>query len=147
MRCSFVVSDFEKVIKDFAKKMDKKVNDVTRESAFSIFRNITAKTVVGNAGIWETKYPPAGYVGGHLKASLQINAETQDTNTVATSWSPQSNPHPSLPPLKKDPTIYINSNLPYSMRVLQENWSSQTPKNMADKAVKKEYLKLKRLSA
>ena len=144
MRFNCVVSDFEKVIKKFAKDTDTKINDVVKKTSFAIFREMTFKTAVGNWSSWKApRRPYIGYVGGQLRSSLIIGTRNNTRDTANSSAVPV----PKLPPLKQDPIVYINSNLPYSMRVLQEGWSKQTPKNMVDKAVKRQYDKLKAFSA
>lgn len=130
----------DKVINDFHKRVDKDVKTIVKETAFKIYREITAKTAVGNPDIWKG-FKPVGYVGGRLRASLTISQGTPDLS-IAPKGSVNV-PVPKLGKLKDDPTIYITNNLPYAERVLNDGWSAQTPENMAENAVRKAFLGLK----
>lgn len=133
-------AEFEKVIQKFAKETNQKVKDVTKKSALRIYRGITYKTAVGNPSSWQSANAPSGYVGGTLRASLTINAESLD-KSVAPYYT-SAYPKPKLGQLKDNPTIFIGSNLPYTDRVLLKGWSKQTPKNMAKDITLKEFKKL-----
>jgi hypothetical protein len=133
----------ENFIKEFAKKVNVKVNQVVKRTAFQIYNDITDQTAVGNPDNWKSKYAPKGYVGGRLRASLTISQDRPDLSTA--NIGATAIPKPSLPALKDDPTIFIANNLPYAHRVLMEGWSEQTPENMAENAVQKAYLDLKKV--
>ncbi len=125
----------ESDIQRFANETNQQIKQVVKKLSFKIYRNITAKTAVGNPRTWNSPYSPPGYVGGRLKASLTISEGSPNLSVAAPGTT--STPSPRLGSLPEDPTIYIASNLPYSKRVLMDGWSDQTPGDMIEDVVSK----------
>jgi hypothetical protein len=98
-----------------------------------LFRDLVANTPVGNVKLWDTKYPPKGYVGGTARASWFITSDYASTtkpvaNVPGTNDLGQSTEAEALSAAaEKVRTIWIVNNLPYIERIMEEGWSTQAP--------------------
>jgi hypothetical protein len=66
----------------FAKKAPEQARQVIRKVSIDLLTATVLRTPVGNPKLWKSK-PPAGYVGGRLRANWMVSLVAPDTSTTA----------------------------------------------------------------
>lgn len=120
-------------IAKFAEKAGANVTTVVRKVSIDTLAKVVDRTPVGNPDNWKNP-PPAGYVGGRLRANWNVSLGNPDLSTstdtdkggVATVAKGRSR----LSRADATQDIYIMNSLPYVRRIEYEGWSSQAPAGM-----------------
>lgn len=124
---------FQDQIKGFRKKVIKRSERVVRGTALSMFSRIVLATPVGNATLWDTKYPPKGYTGGRLRGNWQVSLNSAADGEVNRKdkggGSTIGKGSAVIAGHRGDGSIFISNNLPYAQAV-EDGHSKQAPAGM-----------------
>lgn len=119
-------------IRKFAEKAGANVETVVRKTTGHLLASTVLRTPVGNPSLWKGN-PPAGYVGGRLRANWNASIGMPDFSTsivrdqsggstiargngVVSQW--------------KGGDIYLMNSLPYVREIEYEGHSKQAPAGM-----------------
>lgn len=103
---------------DISDWLEEKTNKETRATAFVIMRDLTLSAAVDD---------------GFLRASFNVSiGSASDTINVTPDLSGGSTVNKNLSIIESAkgidyPTLYVENNLPYSYRVMEDGYSNQTP--------------------
>lgn len=117
----------------FAEKAGANVGTVVRKVSIDTLSKVVERTPVGDPTHWKNP-PPAGYVGGRLRANWNVSLAVPDLSTSQTtdkdgsSTTAKGSARLSRVDGKQD--IYIMNSLPYVRRIEYDGWSSQAPAGM-----------------
>jgi hypothetical protein len=127
------VADFTLDLSKFVAKAKGNTELVVKKVAVDLLSRVVQRTPVGNPSLWKSK-PPAGYVGGRLRANWNVSIGTPDFSVSATI---DANGAPTverglaaLGPLKGEADVYIMNSLPYVRPIEYEGHSKQAPAGM-----------------
>lgn len=125
-----MTSQFEIIVDRTNKKIEKTI----RGTIFKISERIMFRSPVGDPAYWQSKYKPAGYVGGAFRANWQYGFNQQPSGEVAgTDKSGRATLAKIKAGINSSPVYgihYLVNNLPYSIR-LENGWSKrQAPGGM-----------------
>lgn len=127
-----MASNFTLDLEKFAAKVPNVSKAVVDKVCIDLLAKVVLRTPVGFPPNWKSP-PPAGYVGGRLRASWNTAAGSPDT----TERDPDKSGSRAIGrgraavaarPVESD--VYITNSLPYVQRVEYEGWSSQAPVGM-----------------
>lgn len=113
----------------FAEKAKDRADTLVRDVVAYSVGQIDQRSPVGDPTTW--KHPaPKGYIGGHFRASWQLDSNGQTpTGIIATIDPSDSTMLANITAIPKDAAgrlyIYAN-NAPYARR-LEDGWSPQSP--------------------
>lgn len=119
----------------FAEKAPEQARTVVRKVALETLTRVVMRTPVGNPTLWKGK-PPAGYVGGRLRANWAVGIGAVN---VATTVSVDRSTGGEATTARLTPTIlaadglqpiYITNSLPYMREIEYEGHSRQAPAGM-----------------
>ena len=120
-------------IAKFCEKAGANVEQVVQKVGADILRSVVERSPVGNPRLWKSK-PPAGYVGGRLRANWNVSFNTPSTvTTTATDKSGGQTNARGLAILsgwKGQAEIYVMNSLPYVRPIEYTGHSSQAPAGM-----------------
>lgn len=121
---------FEKEWKKALSDIDKAIDKTMRSTALQLFAVIIKRTPVGNPSLWQND-PPAGYVGGSLRANWQatINAPASGVVSSTDGAAALNSARSVTARYKVGDDMYLTNNLPYAQRV-EDGWSQQRPQGM-----------------
>ncbi|MDT8372017.1 MAG: hypothetical protein RQ783_08520 [Gammaproteobacteria bacterium] len=127
-------SDLNRIVKKTNSKFDKLFRFVTIEALSSVVR----LSPVGNPSLWQTKYPPTGYVGGRFRGNWQVSINqpaTSELNTFdKTGAATISKGTKEANQLKAGQTSFVVNNLAYARKLeyggVGNGGSSQAPNGM-----------------
>jgi hypothetical protein len=118
-------------LRKFAEKAGANSRIVVTKFAQALLAQVVNRTPVGNPSLWKSK-PPAGYVGGRLRANWTVGLGAPDLGTdqppsaantavsrgttVIANWHGQD--------------IYLMNSMPYVREIEYEGHSSQAPAGM-----------------
>lgn len=117
----------------FAQKAPEQARTVIRKVSIDLLTNTVLRTPVGNPDLWKSK-PPAGYVGGRLRANWNVSLVEPDTTTTdVTDDSGSSTINAGTSVIDeadgvKD--ICITNSLPYALPVEYGHSGVQAPQGM-----------------
>jgi hypothetical protein len=125
------VGDFTLALEKFARKAPEKAEAVITKVCLTLHRQIVLATPVGNPDLWKSP-PPAGYVGGRLRAnwntgfgSIDRTAHGPDKSGTGTLARAQA--ELLARPVGRD--VYITNSLPYAIPI-EYGGSTQAPAGM-----------------
>lgn len=117
----------------FAQKAPEQARNVVRKVALEALSRVVLRTPVGNPSLWKGK-PPAGYVGGRLRANWAVGIGTINTATGAppdkTGQAAINRGGARIGSADGIATIYITNSLPYVREIEYEGHSRQAPAGM-----------------
>lgn len=117
----------------FAEKAKGNAQTVVRKVSIDVLSKVVMRTPVGNPSLWKSK-PPAGYVGGRLRANWFVTYENPSTLTTADKDRNGSNTilrgSSVINRATPDAPIYIMNNLPYARPVEYGHSKLQAPAGM-----------------
>lgn len=127
--------EFDKAAKEIEDALEKTV----RGASIELFGEIVRRTPVGNSSLWASD-PPAGYIGGRLRANWQADINSPPQGEIDTpDGNGSSTTSRGTSEISKytlnDKSIWFSNNLPYAERV-ENGWSSQAPQGMMRTTVK-----------
>ena len=145
---------FANDIGKFNEKVEDRAEKLLRAVSLEMFGRIVTLTPVGNTGLWKTKYPPKGYVGGRLRGNWQYTLGKPASGTLKT---PDKSGKTSIAKAANKSSIFrlggkifITNNLPYAIPI-ENGHSSQAPAGMVKitvaqfkRIIKKNLAKVKR---
>lgn len=123
---------FSLSLAEFAKAAPEQARTVVRKVSQEVLTKVVMRTPVGNPSLWKSK-PPAGYVGGRLRAnwhatfgapSFQVTAERDPAGTATIMRGTST-----INRAYGDHDIYITNSLPYAIPV-EYGHSKQAPVGM-----------------
>lgn len=117
----------------FAEVAPDKARTVVRKVALDALSRVVLRTPVGNPSLWKHK-PPAGYVGGRLRANWNVSVGAPDVSvsfrrdkagqvTIARGTN-------AITASDGERSIYIVNSLPYVREIEYEGHSRQAPAGM-----------------
>lgn len=118
-------------ISGFAKRANKRVEDVTKGLIFEIGKRVIMRSPVGDPSKWLTP-APEGYMGGRFRNNWHYKFGSSDSATRGSVDSSGSASLQSMNSVFANPASgihFIYNNLPYSIR-LEYGWSGQAPQGM-----------------
>lgn len=119
-------------LQQFAQAAPEKARTVARKVALSALESVVMKTPVGDPKLWKSP-PPAGYVGGRLRANWFVGLGAPNVAVVAKiDAGGQSTINAGAADIARadgDQPIYITNSLPYAIPV-EYGHSSQAPTGM-----------------
>jgi hypothetical protein len=130
------VGDFARSLERFAAKVPDKAETIITKVCLLLHRQIVMATPVGNPDLWKNP-PPAGYVGGRLRANWNTGFGSID----ATEHGPDKSGAATLGratvellarPKGRD--VYITNSLSYAIPI-EYGGSTQAPSGMVRVAV------------
>lgn len=120
-------------ISKFVDKAKGNVKQVVRKVGTSVLASVVSRSPVGNPKLWKSK-PPAGYVGGRLRANWNVSIHFPDQSTFL--YRDQS----GAPTIQRGikvlngwdgvGDIYVMNSLPYVRTIEYDAHSSQAPAGM-----------------
>lgn len=117
----------------FVKKAGENAGAVVRKASLDVSRSVVMMTPVGNPTLWKSK-PPAGYVGGRLRANWNASIGGPDLRTTtavdATGTATIDRMGAVLAQADGQQDIYIMNSLPYAPVIEYEGHSKQAPAGM-----------------
>ncbi|WP_426287545.1 hypothetical protein [Luteibacter sp. E-22] len=132
---SFVASSqsFALSLHAFAKKAPENARQVVRKVAIDLLTATVLRTPVGNPDLWKRK-PPAGYVGGRLRANWTVALVAPDTTTSEaidkTGSTTIAKGSQTILQSDGEDDIYIMNSLPYAIPVEYGHSGVQAPQGM-----------------
>jgi len=144
----------------FRGKTTSRCDALLRAVGIKLFSSVIKDTPVGNPDLWKQgkadakgrKKPPAGYVGGRLRANWNCSLAMPDTSTTESVNHGQAIPKMQAVCLTADrkDVLWLSNSLPYAYRIEYEGHSRQAPfgmvrrnKTRIETLVHRELLKLK----
>jgi hypothetical protein len=125
---SFAVS-----LRAFAQKAPEQVRTVIRKVSIDLLTATVLRTPVGNPDLWAHK-PPAGYVGGRLRANWNVSLVDPDTSTTNdtdnTGQAVISRGTAVIGQADGVKDICITNSLPYALPVEYGHSGVQAPQGM-----------------
>ena len=119
-------------ISRFVKKCGNNADQVVRKTVLDIGKSLIEKTPVGDATYWQSK-PPAGYVGGHARASWSHSEgtlEAKQFDTIDPSGAASTSRIMASVPVKAGGKVhFIQNSVPY-IQALEDGHSRQAPNGM-----------------
>lgn len=117
----------------FAQKAPDKARTIVRRVAIETLSRVVMRTPVGNPSLWKSK-PPAGYVGGRLRANWATSIGTPDL-TVTVRIDKQGaatiqRGSARIAAADGERPIFIMNSLPYAREIEYEGHSRQAPAGM-----------------
>lgn len=120
-------------LKAFAEKAPDRARTVVRKVAGDALTRLVQRTPVGNPTLWKSK-PPAGYVGGRLRANWNTSIGAPNlTTTLARDQVGSATITRGLSIVGAsdgEAAIYITNSLPYAREIEYEGHSRQAPAGM-----------------
>lgn len=117
----------------FAAKAPDKARAVVRKVAIDTLSRVVLRTPVGNPQMWKSK-PPAGYVGGRLRAnwntSIGAPSLTVTAKRDAAGEATIQRGRGVIAASDGEQPIYIMNSLPYVREIEYEGHSRQAPAGM-----------------
>lgn len=117
----------------FAEKAPEQARTVVRKVAIETLTRVVLRTPVGNPSLWKGK-PPAGYVGGRLRANwfTSIGVPNHATSKAIDSSGAASinRGTATINAATTDQPIYLMNSLPYVREIEYEGHSRQAPAGM-----------------
>ncbi|MGY3265802.1 hypothetical protein [Lysobacter sp. HA35] len=117
----------------FAAKAPGQARQVVRKVAIDALTRVVMRTPVGNPSLWKGK-PPAGYVGGRLRANwvASIGVPSIDTTTARDAGGSSTIARGTGTIAAADglQPIYLMNSLPYAREIEYESHSRQAPAGM-----------------
>jgi len=128
-----VADTFALDIGKFIAKAGGNVEQVVQKVGADILRSVVEKSPVGDPKFWKSK-PPAGYVGGRLRANWNVSFGTPNVSTTtATDKSGDVTNARGVAVLtgwKGEAEIYVMNSLPYVRPVEYGHSKLQAPAGM-----------------
>lgn len=128
---------------EFAKKTLQRADRLIRAVGIKTFSAVIRDTPVGDPDLWKVNEgktkpkPPAGYVGGRLRANWRCSLGMPDTSTDESTDRNRGlvavNDVCQTADRKK--TLWLSNSLPYAYRIEYEGWSRQAPEGMVRRNV------------
>lgn len=114
----------------FIAKAESHAREVVQKTAIELFAKTVERTPVGNPTLWKSK-PPAGYVGGRLRANWNTSFNSPDaTVTTSTSYNGKRSEITGKVGQWREGDIYLMNSLPYVHEIEYGNHSTQAPAGM-----------------
>jgi hypothetical protein len=123
---------FSLALRDFAEKANAKVHTVVTKFSQDILARVVNRTPVGNPSLWKSK-PPAGYVGGRLRANWTVGLGGPDLSTNQPPSAAASAVSRGSAVIAKwqGQDIYLMNSMPYVREIEYEGHSAiQAPAGM-----------------
>jgi hypothetical protein len=125
------MGQFAVQLRAFAELAGANMDLVVQKATIDLASAVILRTPVGNPENWKTK-PPAGYVGGRLRANWQFNVgapmktylQTTDHAGVVTKIQA------AVLQTGAGGVTWLTNNAPYAARIEYEGWSNQSPAGM-----------------
>ena len=118
----------------FIEKAKAAPEQVVRKVSIDLLSKVVLRTPVGNPTLWKTKYPPAGYVGGRLRANWNVSIGSPDLSTSPaidkTGGPTIASGVAALGRVDATQPVYIMNSLPYVREIEYEGHSKQAPAGM-----------------
>jgi hypothetical protein len=118
----------------FAKKAPENARQVVRKVSIDLLTATVLRTPVGNPDLWKNKNPPAGYVGGRLRANWTVALVAPDTTTTEAvdkaGSSTIAKGSQTILASDGEEDIYITNSLPYAIPVEYGHSGVQAPQGM-----------------
>lgn len=116
----------------FIKKTNQKADKVYRAIGLQMFGQIMERTPVGNPDLWKTTAPPAGYVGGRLRANWQttLSSPANGELDVTSEHIAQAQLTATVNGVTIRDTIFFTNNLPYAASIEHGHSLTQAPQGM-----------------
>jgi len=118
---------------EFAKAAPEQARTVVRKVSIDMLTKVVMRTPVGNPSLWKSK-PPAGYVGGRLRANWAVSFGAPSfRTTVETDKSGQATIMRGSATIQRaygELDIYITNSLPYAIPVEYGHSQRQAPAGM-----------------
>lgn len=117
----------------FAKKAPEQARQVVRKVSLDLLTATVLRTPVGNPDLWKSK-PPAGYVGGRLRANWTVSLVNPDTTTTdaidKTGQGTISRGSAVIGQADGTKDICITNSLPYAIPIEYGHSGVQAPQGM-----------------
>lgn len=135
-----MTTEFSRAVERFAQQAPEDAERITRAAIIQLWNSVITSTPVGNADLWKGDAPP-GYVGGRLRGNWFATigrASTETTDSTSRKGSAASSAALAVDraPKGRDIQFWLTNNLPYAERV-ENGWSSQAPRGMVKKNVRR----------
>lgn len=118
---------------NFAEAAPEQARTVVRKVSIDMLTKVVLRTPVGNPSLWKSK-PPAGYVGGRLRANWAVSFGAPSfRTTVETDESGQATIMRGTSTIQRaygELDIYITNSLPYAIPVEYGHSQRQAPAGM-----------------
>jgi len=128
-----VADTFALSLAKFAEKAPEQARTVVRKVALETLTRVVMRTPVGNPTLWKGK-PPAGYVGGRLRANWFVSVGAPNTTTGAapdkTGQVAINRGQATIGAADGLQPIYLMNSLPYVREIEYEGHSRQAPAGM-----------------
>jgi hypothetical protein len=126
-------STFALDLAKFREQAGDNARQVVRKVSIDLLTKIVLRTPVGNPSLWKSK-PPAGYVGGRLRANWAVTFQFPSTvTTTATDKHGQNTIVKGRNTINRsygDHPIFITNSLPYAIPVEYGHSGVQAPQGM-----------------
>lgn len=125
------MANFALDLAKFAQKVPERSKQVVDKVCIDLLTNIVLRTPVGNPSLWKNP-PPAGYVGGRLRANWNsgvggINTAPREPDKSGSAAIGRGRATVATRPADAD--FYVTNSLPYAQRV-EMGYSTQAPAGM-----------------
>lgn len=128
-----MAESFALSLASFAKKAPEQARQVVRKVSLDLLTATVLRTPVGNPDLWKSK-PPAGYVGGRLRANWTVSLVNPDTTTSdaidKTGQGTISRGGAVIGQADGTKDICITNSLPYAIPIEYGHSGVQAPQGM-----------------